>query len=180
MGAFMLVSIATLLRSVPTFSDKTHSSCDVLVPPLWTTHTSYPASCSTGHLPGTTSVERLQSVSEPPILDCPIDPAIDNRSVRWVKSTNDTHPFHHHWVPPMTAWQTGTNFGLPPVGPNDLSTLVHSHLCSDIQLSGWTGCCAWVGHIWNAAVVWFANVSQSVSGCLEPRWSSPELPLLPK
>ena len=152
------------------------SSCDVLVLPQWTTHTSYPASCSTGHLPVTTSVERVQSVSEPPILDCHCDYAIDKRSVGWVKSTNDTHPFHRHWGPPMTAWQAGTNFGLPPVGPNYMSTRVHSHSCSGVHTSGWTGCGTWVGHIWDAAVAWFANVSQSVRGWLEPLWSFPELP----
>jgi hypothetical protein len=179
-GACMLVSIVTILRPVPAFSDETHSSCDVLVSPLWTTHTSYPASCSTGHVPGTASVERFQLVSEPPILDCPFGPVIDTRIVGWVKSTNDTHPFHHHWVPPMTAWQTGANFELPPVGLNDVSTRVHSHSCSDLHTSGWTGCCAWFGYIWDAAVVWFANVPQSVRGWLEPRWSSPELSLLPK
>ena len=174
MGACMLVVIATILRSVPAFSDKTHSSCDVLVLPRWTTHTSYPASCSAGHLLGTTNVERFQLVSEPPILDCPFDLAIDTRMVGWVKSTNDTHLFHPHWVPPMTAWQTGTNFGLPPVGPSDVSTRVHNHSCSDVNTSGWIGCCTEVGYIRDAAVAWCASVSQSVRGCLEPLGSISE------
>jgi hypothetical protein len=36
------------------------------------------------------------------------------------------------------------------------------------------------GSIWNTPAAWFANVSQSVRGWLEPLWSLPELSLLPK